>query len=101
LNGNNLSLIKSDSVLISTVPPTVIDTNALVERLSKKDIVYIFDHPDEMKKEELNKLTGLENVVIYPPIAFLSDEARIAKQEIFIKNMTEFLEEKTLNNKVN
>lgn len=101
LNKNNLSLIKPDSVLISTVPPTVINTDALVERLSKKDITFIFDHPDEMKKEELSKLKKFENVVIYPPIAFLSDEARIAKQEIFIKNMKEFLEGKTPQNKVN
>lgn len=101
LNENNLSLLKSDSVLISTVPPTIIDTDALVDRLSKKDITFIFDHPAEMKEEELQKLTELENVVAYPSIAFLSDEARIAKQEIFIKNMTDFLEGKTPKNKVN
>lgn len=100
LNKNNLSFIKPDSILISTVPPTVINTDALIERLSKKDIVYIFDHPDEMKVD-LDKLKNIENVVIYPPIAFLSDEARIAKQEIFIENMTKFLGRKTLTNRVN
>lgn len=100
LNKEKLSLIKSDSVLISTVPPVIIDTDALVERLAKKDIVYIFDHAGDMK-ENLGKVKDIENVVIYPPIAFLSDEARIAKQEIFIENMTEFLEGKTPTNKVN
>ena len=101
LNAENLPLIKSDSVLISTVPPSVINTDALVARLSKNDITFIFDHPDEMLKEELAKLTKLDNCVVYPPIAFLSDEARIAKQEIFISNMTEFLEGRTPKNKVN
>lgn len=101
LNSKNLPLIKSGSVLISTVPPPVINTDALVDRLSKNDITFIFDHPDEMPKEELAKLTKLNNCVVYPPIAFLSDEARIAKQEIFISNMTEFLEGKTPKNKIN
>src|SRR3989344_5583374 len=101
LNAKNLPLIKPDSVLISTVPPPIINTAALVARLSKNAITFLFDHPDEMPKEELVKLTKLKNCVVYPPIAFLSDEARIAKQEIFISNMTEFLEGKTPKNKVN
>ncbi len=101
LNANNLPLIKSDSILISTVPPPIINTEALVARLSKNDITFIFDHPDEMPKEELAKLTKLNNCVVYPPIAFLSDEARIAKQEIFIGNMVEFLEGKRPRDKVN
>ena len=101
LNANNLPLIKSDSILISTVPPPVISTDALVARLSKNDITFIFDHPDEMPKEDLAKLTKLNNCVVYPPIAFLSDEARIAKQEIFIGNMVEFLEGKRPKDKVN
>lgn len=97
LNDRNLPLIKQDSILISTVPPPVIDTDALVKRLSKKDITFISDHPDEMEKEELEKLKPFQNAVLYPPIAFISDEARIAKQEIFIANMTGFLEGKVQN----
>lgn len=101
LNSKNLPLIKSGSVVISTVPPPVINTDALADRLSKNDITFVFDHPDEMPKEELAKLTKFKNCVVYPPIAFLSDEARIAKQEIFISNMAEFLDGKTPKNKVN
>lgn len=87
LLNENLSLIKPDSVLITTVPPPIIETDALVERLAKNNITFISDHPDEMPAEELAKLKPFKNAVFYPPIAFLSDEARIAKQEIFIGNM--------------
>jgi len=100
LLNNNLQLIKSNSILISTVPPSIVDTDSLVERLSKNDITFISDHPDEMEEGDLNKLKTLKNVVFYPPIAFLSDEARIAKQETFIGNMTKFLEG-SFQNKVN
>lgn len=100
LNADNLPLIKPDSVLISTVPPPVINTDALIERLSKHDITFIFDHPDEMEEAELSKLIALNNCIAYPAIAFLSDEARIAKQEIFIANLGSFLNGQ-VQNKVN
>jgi len=91
LNSDNLSLIKPGSVLISTVPPPIVDTDALVKRLAKNDMTYISDHPDEMTEEELAKIKDFENCVLYPPIAFVSDEAQIAKQTIFIANMSGFL----------
>jgi lactate dehydrogenase-like 2-hydroxyacid dehydrogenase len=99
LNKGNLSLIPPNSILISTVPPPIINTDDLVDRLSKKDMTFIFDHPEEMGNE-VKKLIPFENCVMYPPIAFLSDEARVAKQEIFIGNMKGFIEG-TIKNKVN
>jgi lactate dehydrogenase-like 2-hydroxyacid dehydrogenase len=93
-------LLKSGSILISTVPPSVINTQALAERLAKNDITFISDHPDEMDKSDLESIKGFANCVLYPPIAFLSDEARIAKQEIFLANMKGFLDGK-VQNKVN
>lgn len=97
LSDKNLTIISDDSVLISIVPPPVIDTDALVDRLSKGGLTFISDHPDEMEKEDLAKIKDLDNVVLYPPIAFLSDEATIAKQEIFIANLKGFLTGKSQN----
>ncbi len=100
LNSRNLALIQTDSVLISTVPPAIIDNQDLAERLSKNDMTFITDHPEEIEKAELEVLRKFPNCVIYPPIAFLSDEARLAKQKIFIGNMKGFLEG-SVQNKVN
>lgn len=91
LNEKNLPLTKSGTVLISTIPPAVINTDALAERLSKGDVKFISDHPDEMPDEDLAKLKKFDNAVFYPAIAFVSDEARVAKQEIFIANAKAFL----------
>lgn len=91
LNADNMLFIPSGTVLISTVPTSVIDTDALAARLEKNDITFIFDHPDTMPPAEFAKIKDFENVVKYPAIAFITDEARIAKQEIFIGNMTSFL----------
>ena len=99
-NAENVPLIPSGAVLISTVPTSVIDTDALAARLAKNDITFIFDHPDTMPPEELAKIKDFENVVRYPAIAFITNEARIAKQEIFIGNMVGFLDG-DVQNKVN
>lgn len=97
LNKNNLPLIKKGAVLISTVPPPIINTDDLVARLDKNDITYIFDHPDEMSKAELTKLTKHKNCIAFGPIAFISQEARVNKQEIFVSNIQAFLQGKSQN----
>lgn len=92
LNGARISLIsRPEAVLISTVPPPVIDTDALAKRLSKGDITYIFDHADEMTKDDLAKLTTYKNCLALGPIGFITAEARKNKQEIFVSNVEAFL----------
>ena len=71
--------------------------NALEKRLEKNDITFILDHADEMSEENLSKLSKFENCVIYPPIAYISEEAKKNKQEIFIGNLSAFLEGKVQN----
>src|SRR3989338_9594840 len=46
LNAKNLPLIKPVNVLISTVPPPVINTDALVARLSNNDMTFVFDRSE-------------------------------------------------------
>lgn len=87
LNAENLALIKPDSILMSTVPPAVIDFDALAQRLSKGDIIFISDHGDEMTEKQLAILTKLDNCVLLPGMGYNSDEATIAKQETFIGNI--------------
>jgi lactate dehydrogenase-like 2-hydroxyacid dehydrogenase len=101
LNSNNIPLIPKDGVLVSTVPPSVIDTDALALRLAKNDVNFIFvNHPYPSLETELVKIKDFANVTGYPAIGFITDEARIAKQEIFIGNITSYLEGK-VQNKVN
>jgi hypothetical protein len=73
---------------------------ALAERLAKNDITFISDHADGMEAKDIATLKAFSGTVFYPAIAYISDEARIAKQEIFISNMTGFLEG-NIRNKVN
>jgi len=50
-----------------------------------------------MKPEELDILHKYKNCIIYPPIAFISKEARTNKQNLFIENIENFLKGKPTN----
>ena len=97
IDGNRLELLKQGAVVINTAPMELFDVNALENRLKKGDIYFILDHSDEMDQADLQRLGKLANCVIYPPIALATFEARAAKQEIFVKNIENFIEGKPSN----
>lgn len=97
LNREALQKIKSGAVIVNTVPMETVDIDALVERLKMGDVTFILDHSDEMTAEDLEKVSPYKNCVIYPPIAFLSKEARLNKQNLFIGNLENFITGKPSN----
>jgi lactate dehydrogenase-like 2-hydroxyacid dehydrogenase len=92
LNAQRIASLKPGATVINTCPMDLVDIDALVERLKKADITFIFDHADEMSKEDLAKLAPYKNCIAYPPIAYISAEARRNKGEIFIGNIQHALE---------
>lgn len=100
LNEKRIEKIKSGAVVINTSPMELIEIDALDKRLAKGNITFILDHSDEMSEENLKKLSRYKNCIIYPPIGYITKEARIAKQDIFIGNMGNFLKGSP-SNKVN
>ena len=97
LNQKRLALLKPGAVIVNTAPMELVDIDALEKRLAQGDIIFILDHSDEMGKEDLTKLKKHENCIIYPPIAYVSEEARITKQEMFLGNMESFLKGSPVN----
>jgi lactate dehydrogenase-like 2-hydroxyacid dehydrogenase len=98
LNAKRINKIKKGAVVINTAPMELVDLDALEKRLRRKDITFILDHSDEMSENDLKKLSKYSNCIIYPPIAYVSEEARIAKQEIFVGNIENFLKGSPSNN---
>ena len=91
LDEERIKKIKKGAVVISTAPMELVDMSSLARRLEKNDMTFILDHSDEMSADYLEKLSKYKNCIIYPPIAYVSNEARIAKQEIFLDNIESFL----------
>lgn len=100
LNAERINSLKSGAVVINTCPMELVDINALANRLAKNDITFILDHSDDMSQEDLTTLSQYKNCIIYPPIAYISNEARRNKGEIFVGNIAAALEGKPTN-KVN
>lgn len=96
-NQDRLQALKEGAVVINTAPMELVDIDALVERLKRGDITFILDHSDEMTEEDLKKLSLYPNCIIYPPIAYVSEEAKVNKQEMFTSNIENFLKGKPSN----
>ena len=97
LNQSRFQSLKEGAIIINTAPMELIDLGALVERLKKGDITFIFDHSDEMTEEDLMKLLPYENCIVYPPIAYVTKEAALNKQEMFTSNIESFAKGKPVN----
>ncbi len=97
LNEKRISSLKPGTVVINTAPMELVDVDALVTRLGKGDITFIFDHADETSPEDMKKLTQYTNCIVYPPMAYITAEAQAAKKEIFINNIKGFLNGKPTN----
>lgn len=100
LDKKRLNSIKLGAIIVNVSGMEQVDIPALEKRLAKGDITFILDHPDEMKPEDVKRLAKFPNCIIYPPIGFVSAEARINKQGIFASNLENFLVGKP-SNKVN
>lgn len=90
-NNNRIVSIKHGSIVINTAPMDLFNLKALLERLEKADITFIFDHADEMRPQDIERLKKHKSCVIYPPIGFKTVEASELKQEIFVSNLENFL----------
>lgn len=90
LNKKRINSLKKGAVVVNTTPMELVDMDALVQRLGKEDVVFILDHSDEMSKKDLKRLSKFKNCIIYPPMAFISPEAAINKQEMFTSNLENF-----------
>ena len=97
LNKNMVAKIKKGAVVVNTAPMELIDINSLEKRLKAKDLIFILDHSDEMNAKDLKRLSKYKNCIIYPPIAYISKEARETKQEILVGNIQNFLKNSPTN----
>ncbi len=100
LNEARIIKIKSGALLINLAPNELVDYNALEKRFAKGDIAYIMDHTDELTPEQAKRLSQYKNCIMYPPIGYTTKEATVAKQEIFVRNISSFLKG-LLMNKIN
>ncbi|MCK4326872.1 MAG: hypothetical protein KAW41_00165 [Candidatus Diapherotrites archaeon] len=97
LGHGRVQKIKPGAVVVNTAPMDVVDISALAERLGKGDLTFILDHSDELSEADAKELSKYKNCIMYPPIGYISDEATLAKLDMFVDNIQNFLEGKPTN----
>ena len=97
LDAKKLAIIKPGAILLNLAPNELINFGALEKTLAKGQITYIMDHTDELTEEHAKRLAKYKNCVMYPPIAYTTKGATLAKQEIFVGNVENFLKGKPIN----
>lgn len=97
LDAKRINSIKNGALVINVSGMELVNLPALEKRLKKDEISFIFDHPDEMDKKDVDHLARYKNCVVYPPVGYITSEARVAKQDIFASNLENFLKGKPTN----
>ncbi|MCZ0717056.1 2-hydroxyacid dehydrogenase [Aerococcus kribbianus] len=99
LSQEKLSLIKDSAILINAARGPIIDNAALADLLNNDQIagagIDVFDGEPPLADDY--PLLKAKNTVLTPHIAFLSDEAMVARAEIAFANIQAFIDGKPEN----
>src|SRR5258708_2852406 len=97
INKDKISLFKKNAILVNIAPPVLLDQEAILEKTEKGELTFIFDHSDDITQELAKRFLANPNCIVYPPIAFRSKEADIARFETFTSNIENFIKGKPQN----
>ncbi len=100
LNKERLGKIKKGTILICLAPLELIESEALIDLLKKKQLVFITDHADLLEEDKRSEFEAASNCIIYPPVAFRTKEAIRRQKDLLIDNLVKFSKGVT-QNKVN
>ena len=97
ISKKKIELLKKSCIFISTAPPKLIDQEAIMSRAAKGDIFFIFDHSDDIPSSLVKRYLKIKKCVVYPPVAFRTEEANTARYETFASNIEVFVRGKSKN----
>lgn len=89
--------VKRDAIIVNTVSMKTIDVGALEERLQRGEITFIRMHSRSLTQEQWNRLRTFPNMIVYPAITNVTKEANQAREELFVRNIEQFLRGEPVN----
>ncbi len=92
ISGRRLKLMKPSAVIVNTARGNVIDEDALIEALSKRELAGAGLDVFENEPAVNPKLLALENVVLLPHMGSATLEGRIAMGEKVLINIKSFVD---------
>lgn len=90
ISKEKIGLLKKGCVFINLAPPTLIDQEAMMHKAASGDITFIFDHSDDIDTALAKRFLETKGCIVYPPVAFRTEEANTARWETFVSNIEQF-----------
>lgn len=100
INKDAIKHIKKGAIFVNIAPPHLVDSNSIMKKASSGDVTFIFDHSDDISPSLAKKFLKTKNCIVYPPVAFRTEEANTARFDTFASNIEGFVKGKP-QNKVN
>lgn len=97
LNRERIMKIKPGAVIVNTVSMKTIDVDALEERIKRGDVTFIRMHSRSLTDEQWKRFARYHNMIVYPAITNITKEASQAREEMFVRNIEQFLHGKPEN----
>ncbi len=97
INKDKIALLKKGCVFINLAPPSLIDQEAMMKRAGTGDITFIFDHSDDIDAGLAKRFLQAKGCIVYPPVAFRTEEANTTQWETFVSNIENFAKGKPQN----
>ncbi|MBI4999746.1 hypothetical protein HZB97_03180, partial [Candidatus Gottesmanbacteria bacterium] len=94
ISKKKINLLKKNCIFINLAPPKLIDQEAMMEKAAKGEIIFIFDHSDDIESSLAKRFLKTKNCIVYPPVAFRTEEVNTARWETFVSNIENFVKGK-------
>jgi D-3-phosphoglycerate dehydrogenase / 2-oxoglutarate reductase len=93
ITADHLNALRPESVLINTSRGAVIEESALIDRLSRGDVLAALDVFHEEPLPVGHPLRSMDNVILSPHIGWITDDNYENVVSICIENIREFVEQ--------
>src|SRR4030042_2635213 len=90
INKDRINLLGKDCIFINLAPPPLLDQEAMMEKASKGEVTFVFDHSDDLDQALAKRFLETKNCIVYPPIGFRTKEADTTRWETLVTNIENF-----------
>lgn len=91
ISKEKIGLLRKNCIFINLAPPKLINQEIMLKKADKGEISFIFDHSDDIDLSLAKKFLKTKNCIVYPPVAFRTDEANTARWETLVSNVEKFV----------
>ncbi len=91
ISADRVEIVKNGALLLVMAPVELIDLKVALKRAAANEITIALNHSYELDEAEVEQLRTCRSCVLLPPISFLTEESRRARQELFVSGLEQYV----------